>query len=466
MNQHRSLHTASLGILLLVSPALELPPASPLQAQETRATKLYCLLDGENAVALFDVDEAGGLTHQGSYPTGGAGRALSSDQDLEIDAQGRWLLVSNNETHNITVFAINPGGVLTSVPGSPFATGQGPTRMALHPTLDVLYVSHWQDNTVRAFAIAGNGSLSPLQVETVGGLPRDLEVDGSGHHLYVADIGAGVRGYTLSDGGSLAEMPGSPFRFASSRPEEIEVSAAGQQLLAVDLDNGVAAFDIGASGGLTLVSGSPLVVGGFANRIEVTGDDRFAYVGFYFEPRISGFALQPGELPRPLSGSPFPAEPQVKEILISPQGDRLFELTRESRTLRTFAIAEDGSLAPLGDVIPLPGEGLPNGAVLAVLPDLPVQPDLFLRGDSNSDGTLNLTDAIHALNYLFRAGPEPGCLESADGDDNGAINLTDPVLLLNYLFQSGPPLAPPGPDGCGEDPAGSPGFGCRSPAGC
>lgn len=75
----------------------------------------------------------------------------------------------------------------------------------------------------------------------------------------------------------------------------------------------------------------------------------------------------------------------------------------------------------------------------------------FQRGDVFDDGTVNLTDAVRVLNFLFQGGDPPGCMRSADVDDTGRVNLTDPVFLLNYLFRGGPPPPPPF-DSCGEDP--------------
>ena len=75
---------------------------------------------------------------------------------------------------------------------------------------------------------------------------------------------------------------------------------------------------------------------------------------------------------------------------------------------------------------------------------------IFLRGDADSDLSVELTDAILVLNYLFLAGRAPGCMDSADMDDNSAIDLSDAIYVLNYLFLGG--RLPPAPfPGCGED---------------
>jgi ELWxxDGT repeat protein len=76
----------------------------------------------------------------------------------------------------------------------------------------------------------------------------------------------------------------------------------------------------------------------------------------------------------------------------------------------------------------------------------------FRRGDTNTDGALDLSDAIATLGYLFLGSDAPGCLDAADTNDSGAVDLSDAVFTLSFLFLGGPaPAAPFG--GCGADPA-------------
>ena len=44
----------------------------------------------------------------------------------------------------------------------------------------------------------------------------------------------------------------------------------------------------------------------------------------------------------------------------------------------------------------------------------------FSRGDSNSDGVLNLSDAMASLGYFFAANPRPACMGALDA--NGALS--------------------------------------------
>ena len=86
----------------------------------------------------------------------------------------------------------------------------------------------------------------------------------------------------------------------------------------------------------------------------------------------------------------------------------------------------------------------------------------FVRGDSNDDGLVDISDAVAVLLYLFEGAATPSCPDAADGDDSGAIDLTDSVYVLQYLFSQGP--QPPAPFPLpGADPTPSDPFGCPGP---
>ena len=63
-----------------------------------------------------------------------------------------------------------------------------------------------------------------------------------------------------------------------------------------------------------------------------------------------------------------------------------------------------------------------------------LEADSFVRGDPNGDGSINMTDVISTLNFLFLGGSTPGCLDAADADNNGVVQLTDGISILNFLF--------------------------------
>ncbi len=94
----------------------------------------------------------------------------------------------------------------------------------------------------------------------------------------------------------------------------------------------------------------------------------------------------------------------------------------------------------------------------------------LVRGDANSDGSINLTDGVIPLLYLFSGGGEPACMDAADTNDTGAIEITDAIIVFSWLFSGGNAPAPPSPTSpgylstdCDED-ATEDGLGCESGA--
>jgi len=75
----------------------------------------------------------------------------------------------------------------------------------------------------------------------------------------------------------------------------------------------------------------------------------------------------------------------------------------------------------------------------------------FVRGDADQNGSIEITDAIFTLGYLFLGTEDPYCLDALDTDDNGQILLNDAVAGLNFLFSGSFKMPAPFPDE-GVDP--------------
>lgn len=75
----------------------------------------------------------------------------------------------------------------------------------------------------------------------------------------------------------------------------------------------------------------------------------------------------------------------------------------------------------------------------------------FIRGDSDQNGKLEITDAIFTLGYLYLGTEAPYCLDALDTDDDGNLNVTDAISALGYLFNGSNAIAMPFP-GPGLDP--------------
>ena len=87
-----------------------------------------------------------------------------------------------------------------------------------------------------------------------------------------------------------------------------------------------------------------------------------------------------------------------------------------------------------------------NGRV-NIVPDV----TLFVRGDANGDETVDMSDAVQTLGFLFQSQQRPVCFDAADANDDGKLNISDPVATLMHLYLGGAPLPPPNGTP-GEDP--------------
>ncbi len=74
----------------------------------------------------------------------------------------------------------------------------------------------------------------------------------------------------------------------------------------------------------------------------------------------------------------------------------------------------------------------------------------FIRGDTNRDGRLDVSDAVTQILTLFGRGGGFACEDAADANDDGEIDLTDALRSLAVLFGNAdlpsPGALTPGPD--------------------
>jgi hypothetical protein len=85
-------------------------------------------------------------------------------------------------------------------------------------------------------------------------------------------------------------------------------------------------------------------------------------------------------------------------------------------------------------------------------PPPPPPAEVFRRGDSNGDGTVNIADAISTLACQFLGAACTTCPDAEDANDDGRRDLGDAVFTLIVLFQGTASLPPPGGEHCGRDP--------------
>jgi hypothetical protein len=68
---------------------------------------------------------------------------------------------------------------------------------------------------------------------------------------------------------------------------------------------------------------------------------------------------------------------------------------------------------------------------------------LFLRGDFDGGGRIDISDAVAMLSFFFGEGDAPSCVDAADANDDGSLDIADPIALLGSLFLGQGPLRAP-----------------------
>ncbi|MCB9854506.1 MAG: hypothetical protein H6818_02380 [Phycisphaerales bacterium] len=266
------------------------------------------------SVRSFTVALDGTLTPVGTYFTN------DDPYELALSPSGRYLAVGHASAltnEDLIIFTVNPDASLTmyavvTVQSSPFEiewlddetlivletrngnsgvwtyrfdesaaqpqkilpiddarTGVFSTNLKLHPTLPVVYVPDSPQsgtNSLRAFNIAPDGTLSLLQQLTVSPYALDIDMTRDGKYLYMVSGGGSdsIQGFEVDQvTGMLSPLPFSPFITPDGPPSDIVVSPGGVAVVFHGATERVRSFLVSADDGTLFDSGFGFSIGGF-----------------------------------------------------------------------------------------------------------------------------------------------------------------------------------------------------------
>src|SRR5437879_4616901 len=174
----------------------------------------------------------------------------------------------------------NKSGALSAMSHSPFATGNAPSSVTVHPSKKFAYVANAGDATAALYTIGASNELTevPPRVPT-GASPIALAIDPAGGGVHASAW-------------ALAVVPGSPFA-ASTNPSTAACDSSGKFLYVASLgSNNVSGFTIDRGTGLpTQISGSPFAAGTAPLFVAVDPSGTFLFVGNQSSNNISGFTI-------------------------------------------------------------------------------------------------------------------------------------------------------------------------------
>jgi 6-phosphogluconolactonase len=175
---------------------------------------------GANTVAGFARHADGSLTSIPGSPfaTGGAGlgAGLGSQGAIQAIRHGRYLLAVDAGSNQISVLRVTAGGVPVPV-GSPVSSGGAePVSIAIHHGLVYVANKGTADSNYTGFRLGSGGSLTPIPHSTVAvpaaAGPSDVLFNANGTRLVGTLVNTSqIDSYVVLPGGYLRAAPGSPF---------------------------------------------------------------------------------------------------------------------------------------------------------------------------------------------------------------------------------------------------------------
>ena len=335
--------------------SLPLAASLILLAAPLRAEFVYLSDSLHETITTYSVGSNGVLTQVGSPVSPGATNLGAGT----IDPKGRFVFyldaIGSQGNSNIWAYSVGSNGVLTPVPGSPFALGRNGSSLKVDPTGRFLYVlSSLGGNVISVYNIGITGTITaiPGSPFTVPGLLNTsyFAIDPSDRFLYVSgdfisSFGAGVSAFSIGSNGAVAVVPGSPIT-AGYSGGQVAVDPSSTYVYVCD-DSGqtLYAYSIGAKGALTPVSGSPFTTGNFANSVTVDPTGRFVYVANLTDATVSVYSIYQGAL-TPISGSPFAitGATRVNSVTLDPTGRFAYVNDLIDGIIFTYSVGSDGGL--------------------------------------------------------------------------------------------------------------------------
>src|SRR5262245_3010986 len=324
-----------------------------------------------NTVSAFSVAANGSLSPVAGSPflTGGSGASggFFAANRITTAVVKEFLYAANAGSNTVSAFLINPTtGVLTAIPGSPFATGGVGVGVGVSLTATpddrFLTAANGLSQTITVFSIAANGSLtqisgSPFPSGALGSL-ANAKVTSDGKFLALSSAPGNISMFSISTTGALALLPGFPV--SDSGAAGIDCNCASTQLY-VALNGAASArvdvFNIGLNGTLSRIAGSPFNGPGANSNVAVLNpDDSRLFVSNQGINAVTTFSVAGDGSLTTVPGSPFPTPGALAPSgMATNQAGTLLYSADFNNVISGFSVAANGALTSV------PGSPFSNG---------------------------------------------------------------------------------------------------------
>ncbi|MEU2090031.1 lactonase family protein [Nocardia beijingensis] len=339
------------------------------------------------------------------------------------DPGARFLVIGGAGSSNISVLGLDRAGALSRVAGSPSPAGTGGLSLSVTSDGRKVYATNTVSGTVEGYALAANGTLSPvpgahldLGGPGVGVLPSP---DGRTLFVTTGTVTNEIRSYRIAASGALEPTGAAPARIPGvSGLSMPAITPDGRFLFAVGwLEATVFSFAVGPDGALTLVDSA---AAGLMSTIPgVTPDGRFLYTSNEAQGDISAFAIGADGHLNPVPGSPFRTGvmPLPHGAMFTSDGRRMYLAESMAGGIAGFSVAGDGALTPLpGSPYPAPMGAMPGRVLVDSVSQRVFLVDaLTVAGTSRvhtyamaADGRLTSAGEPVDTGLIFSDGPSAG----------------------------------------------------------
>ena len=312
-----------------------------------------------NEVIAFSRAQDGALAPLGRYPTGGRGTGvphLASAGSVVLSGDGRWLLVVDAGSDELSVFAVQPGGLRLA--GRAGSGGSTPVSVAVRGTL--VYVLNNGTPSISGFTVA-DGKLTELrgstrELSSADADPAQVSFTPGGRVLIVTERGTNaISSYRIGQDGraqgpATIQSPGpAPYGFGLTADGSLIVCEAfgGAPAAAA-----ASCYAVSGAGELTLVSGSVGDTRSEACWVTLTHDDRFAYVTNFGDGTVSCYEITAGRSLRlhdPVAAATRQGHKAIRDEAITGDGRYLYAIDPDAQKLLGWAVGQDGQLTPIAE---------------------------------------------------------------------------------------------------------------------
>jgi 6-phosphogluconolactonase (cycloisomerase 2 family) len=331
------------------------PTPTPTPVFASPAKFLYAANEVSASISGYSVSPStGALTALPGFPVSSGVNPVF----LTHDPLNKFLIAVDIAANNVRVYGIDSNtGALTEVPPSPYPLGMEPRAAAIDPTGKFIYVASQSLNSVAAFTMNSSGVLtavpgSPFATgsTTAGSFGCCVVVDPTGRFVYVADI-ANVYAFSINaSNGALTLVATVPAPTGSG----LAMDPTGAFLYAVGFANSIQTYRIDSTtGAITLAVTSPTATHGSSFTIALDPAGRFAYTVEAGQTLVA-YSLQNGVFTS--LGDFSSGALGSSQLAIDPSGSFIYApQTGTENDISSFQISPSGFLTPI------PGSPTPSG---------------------------------------------------------------------------------------------------------